>query len=368
MPNPSPPAARAPQSESTLQSKLTLAPPAEISQETPKPRTATFSQYLTAELPRTPTRPILTSPIKSPNKDADMPPSSPPAPSPTRLSPQHTPINHQLERMSIDEPTRDHTEAYSDMMVPVSSPPADRGDNAAPTSARGPRMKRRLSFSQMSSSPPDEFGTVRYQPLPESPSVAVMIAEREKDLASKSRERENILAAEKEMERRKRDAPKENRRASPTPTANPSGPRLKQVKPSTGSPPRRAQGITRFRRGPGRNFGRGLNITSKSDHSGKYNAGQEKPYPLAMSNNKGPHQPYPQLASPESASGSASQETVEQLMSEYTNADSYEEVHANLMKNVAEPNLGLQTQVPYALQSQESHDNSDAAGLHNLQS
>jgi hypothetical protein len=56
-------------------------------------------------------------------------------------------------------------------------------------------------------------------------------------------------------------------------------------------------------------------------------------------------------------SKSASQDTAERLMSEFTHVDSDEEIHANLMENLGEPDLGLQTQVPYVPQTQESYGN-----------
>ncbi|CUA67115.1 hypothetical protein RSOLAG22IIIB_07193 [Rhizoctonia solani] len=267
------------------------------------------------------------TPISMTNQELDMPPSSPPPASP---SPQHTPITHKLQNMSIDEPERGNMGTYSDMMIPVSSPPPNntKKEISTPGSTRGSRGKRRSSFAQMSSSPPpDEFSAPRKQPLPESPSVAVLIAEREKELREKARERENMMVAERERElRRGADKADKNQR--------------------TGSPPRGAPNfVIRFGRGRGRGRYRGRRglTLSKVIPPG---TPQAKPSTPALS----PPRP-----------ASASQDTADKLMSQYTHVDSDEDVHANLMGNLGGADWGLQTQAPYVPQTQESYD-SEAGG------
>ncbi|CAE6503121.1 unnamed protein product [Rhizoctonia solani] len=294
----------------------------------------TTSQLLGKSKPEDPSRPAAHSPTIEPNplpasppkvsnQDLDMPPSSPPPASP---SPPHTPIVHKLENMSIDEPERTQMGAYSDMMVPVSSPPANntKKDISTPGSTRSSRGKRRSSFIEMSSSPPpDEFSAPRKQPLPESPSVTVMIAEREKRLKEKARERENMMVAERERElRRGADKAEKNQRA--------------------GSPPR-VRNVIRFGRGRGRGRGRGLTLSTI--------------IPPGTPQTKAP----PPLPTP-SRPASGSQDTVAKMMSQYTHADSDEDVHANLVENLGGADWGLQTQAPYVPQTQESFGDSEAGG------
>ncbi|KAJ1306247.1 hypothetical protein OPQ81_010951 [Rhizoctonia solani] len=262
------------------------------------------------------------SPLRVPNQNTDMPPSSPPSPSP---SPQHTPIAHQLENMSIDEPERGNMGTYSDMLVPVSSPPANNNKSiSTPGSTRSSRGKRRSSFIEMSSSPPpDEFSAPRKQPLPESPSIDVMIAEREKGFRDLARERQNLMVAERERELRRADkAADKNQRA--------------------GSPPRGAPNIIRFGRGRGRGRGRGLTLSTT--------------IPLGTPRARAPA---PLLSPPGPVS--ASQDGVDKLMSQYTHADSDEDVHGNLIGNLGGGDWGLQTQAPY-VQTQESFGDSEVSG------
>ncbi|EUC62583.1 hypothetical protein RSOL_423790 [Rhizoctonia solani AG-3 Rhs1AP] len=252
----------------------------------------------------------------------DMPPSSPPSASP---SPEHTPITHKLQNMSIEEPEHGNMGVYSDMMIPVSSPPANntKKDISTPGSTRGSRGKRRSSFIEMSSSPPpDEFSAPRKLPLPESPTVAVMLAEREKALKEKARERENMMVAERERElRRGADRPDKNQRM--------------------GSPPRGAPNVIRFGRARGRGRGRGLTLSTTIPPG----------TPRGRAHAPGPSPPRP---------GSASQDTVDKLMSQFTHADSDEDVHTNLIGNLGGADWGLQTQAPYVPQTQESLEDSEA--------
>ncbi|CCO36993.1 hypothetical protein BN14_11143 [Rhizoctonia solani AG-1 IB] len=267
------------------------------------------------------------SPVQNFTLDMGMPPSSPPPASP---SPQNTPITRQLENMSIEELERGSMGTYSHIMVPLSSPSADnvKKGTSTPGSTRSARGKRRSSFAQMSSSPPpDEFSAPRKQPLPESPSMAVMMAEREKALGEKARERENMAAAERERElRRGADkAAEKNQR--------------------TGSPPRGLPSVIRLGRTRGRLRGRGLMLSTIAPPG--------TPQTKAPAPSPSPRRP-----------PSASQDTVEKLMSQYTHADSDEDVHANLMENLGGADWGLQTQVPYTTPTQDSYGYSEVSASH----
>ncbi|QRV84325.1 hypothetical protein RhiJN_12341 [Ceratobasidium sp. AG-Ba] len=137
--------------------------------------------------------PPLTPPAKHPEQGTDddgdilMPSSSPPPASPI---PTPTPEQPSANNMSVDEVGHEIANPTTDFFIPVSSPPPAASARASSTGPRTPRLKRRSSFSQMSSSPPDdEFTAPRYEPLPASPSTAKMIGARKGDQGKGDRTR-----------------------------------------------------------------------------------------------------------------------------------------------------------------------------------
>jgi hypothetical protein len=312
----------------------------------------------------TPLPPTTSNNNNDTDEDILMPPSSPPRASPTP-SPEPSPARFQAEDMSVDQPENDIPKPSTDIFVPVSSPPPTAISRASSVGGRTPRsrLKRRPSFSQMSSSvSPDEFTAPRFQPLPESPSTSTMIAEREKELKAKQAERE------KEMERETYD--RSRSRGSPVGTTSASKPELQAAGATRGAGPRRARGI---KRGLGRGRGQSgfqiftpgrvqpLSAAATTQHESPglrigSRAVQNEPRRLVTPDRtlRATETSHAQPLKPQP--GFDTQTTAEQMISDYTHADSEDEdILDDLKGKLDNPDWRLQSQAPYVSQTQSTY-------------
>ncbi|KAG9099935.1 hypothetical protein FS749_016699 [Ceratobasidium sp. UAMH 11750] len=206
--------------------------------------------------PRTPTAPTAVLPASSSNQNTNqdvlMPPSSPPCASPTPSPKIASPARASTNDMSIDEIEPNIPKPPTDFLVPVSSPPPAATGRSSSVGSRTPRLKRRSSFSQMSSSPADEFTAPRYKPIPESPSMSMMIAERDRELKAKEAEQDRGREREKRNEKDRQEASRGRGSPVGVPETQQPGTQLVEKSQAVVS----ARGGIRLKRGRGR--GRGL--------------------------------------------------------------------------------------------------------------
>ncbi|QRV98388.1 hypothetical protein RhiJN_26407 [Ceratobasidium sp. AG-Ba] len=347
------PPRQVPESSSLTQAQLQL----EITPEN-------VTQQPTVEQPIATTAiqsPPLTPPIKQPEQGTDddgdilMPSSSPPPASPI---PTPSPERPTANDMSVDEIEHEIANPTTDFLVPVSSPPPAASARASSVGARTPRLKRRSSFSQLSSSPPDdEFTAPRYEPLPASPSTAKMIEERERELKEKGTERERDKQPMQEKQHDKVQQVIHRGRGSPPagqkPRLQPSEIMHATVSSGRGAKPKR--GLVRGWGQPGfqistpgrhhlpvtapRRVSPGLRIESRTN-------------PSELRSSKPPQATRPQTPPRTTESTVDSTPTAEQMISRYTHAgsDDDEDILDDLKAGLDDPDLGLQTQVPYISQ------------------
>lgn len=351
---------------------------------------AILNQSLAVEPPQSPVRDVTPTPAKPLNEDNNndtrdrdedtfMPPSSPPGPSPSPEPEAPLPVEEQAEDMSMDEsepepePEPVVTETYSHVLVPVSSPTSREQNDQPPTLVRTPRLRRRSSFSQLSSSPHDEFTATRAQPIPESPSTASIIAEREKELRIRGmgRERERERDRDRDMERDRGELDNTHEAAEVTPRDWVPGPWANRGSPSM--PASRARG-----RASGRPRGRGrsnLQISPErprpppsADRDGPYDTHRNAP--LRRSGELGNPNDTPLHNCPYSSSHSPTRrqyddtqvtlgdnDTTDRMLSEYTNLglEDDEAVLVGVMENLQSADLMLQSQAPYVPPTQSSY-------------
>ncbi|KAG9088162.1 hypothetical protein FRC06_002199 [Ceratobasidium sp. 370] len=322
--------------------------------------------------PRTPTAPVTLLPANPPNQNTDqdilMPPSSPPCASPTPSPKPISPVQASANDMPMDELELDAPEPPTDFLVPVSSPPPAATGRSSSVGSRTPRLRRRSSFSQMSSSPADEFTAPRYEPLPESPSTSTMIAERDRELKAKEAGRDRGGEREKGDERGRHEASRS--RGSPvgmSETQKP-GTQLTEKAQAVVS----SRGGIRLKRGRGRGRGQqGLQISTP---------GRPAPLPTAIRrvspglriesrsivnelrqqvthDTVSQQQPTASQAPPmDTQSTLDAAATADQMISQYTHAGSDDEdMLDDLKANLNNPNWELETQVPYVSQTQTSY-------------
>ncbi|KAF8608493.1 hypothetical protein BDV93DRAFT_519520 [Ceratobasidium sp. AG-I] len=382
-----------PPHQAPISSPPQVTPQAELDTQEPDQEVAP-DQSLAVEPPLSPIRDVITSPAKPPNEDSNnvtsrrdedtiMPPSSPPIPIPIpspspELEPL-PPVEQQMGDMSIDEP-EPVTETYSHILVPVSSP-TSREQNALPsTPARTPRLRRRSSFSQLSSSPPDEFTATRTQPIPESPSTASIIAEREKELREREKERERDRDRDRERGRveleRTREAAEETQREwIPGPRATIGDPPFPPVR-LRGQPWPSGRGRSRGRvRGGHSNLQISPERSRPLPSAGR-GRGRGRPYdpprniPLRRTGELGHTDDIPSRSRPYSPSRSPTRrqygetqasldnnDAANRMMSQFTHLESEDEetMLADLMQDLESADLMLQSQAPYVAPTQSTY-------------
>ncbi|KAG8775957.1 hypothetical protein FRC12_001174 [Ceratobasidium sp. 428] len=343
-----------PPPDPTSQSAISTEQPTDI----PSPRN---SIPLTTSLPTN-------SPEQSINPDDDilMPPSSPPQASP---SPPPQPEPEPLANdMPIDQPELNSPKPATDFLVPVSSPPPAATRRSSSVGSRTPRVRRRSSFSQMSSSPPaDEFTAPRYGPLPESPTTSTMIAERRRELEVQETER----GRGREREKDRKDHDEVNRsRGSPAGTSEARNPESKAAE--KGQTAVFSRGGIKIKRGRARGRGQpGLQISTPVRTIPPSATSRRLSPGLRIESRSTVNEPRrlatPSLVSQEQHAASQtlpmdtqltldSTATADQMISQYTHAGSDDEdMLDDLKANLDNPDWGLQTQAPYVSQTQNSY-------------
>ncbi|KAG9121027.1 hypothetical protein FRC07_003188 [Ceratobasidium sp. 392] len=300
-----------------------------------------------------------------PDDDILMPASSPPLPSPTPSPKPDSPAQALANDMSIDRIEDDIPKPSTDFLVPVSSPPPAATRRSSSVGSRTPRLRRRSSFSQMSSSPPDEFTGPRNAPIPQSPSIDMMVAEREKELKAQEVERGRAKEREKEDVRDWHEAGRG--RGSPVGTLEARKldlPPVERARTAVSS-----RGGIKIKRGRGR--GRGLQISTPgrqlppSTIARRLSPGlriesrstasePRRPVahnPISQGQPMAPQTPHMDTQLPLDVTM-----TADQMISQYTHAESDDEDILNDLKaGMDNPDLGLQTQPPYTSQTQNSY-------------
>ncbi|KAG8742876.1 hypothetical protein FRC10_000796 [Ceratobasidium sp. 414] len=329
-------------------------------------------QPIVVPSPQTPTAPSTLLPSNPPNQadqDILMPPSSPPCASPTPTPNPASPARPSANDMPIDELEPDVPKPPTDFLVPVSSPPPAATGRSSSVGSRTPRLRRRSSFSQMSSSPPDEFTGPRYKPLPQSPSTSTMIAERERELKAKEAERDIGREHEKGIERDRHEASRG--RGSPVGVSETQKPGTQPVEKAHAAVSSR--GGIKLKRGRGRGRGQqglqistpgrpvpppttvrrvspGLRIESRSIINELRQ--QATHDPVSQEPPTAPQAP-PSVDTQGTLDAAA---TADQMISQYTHAGSDDEdILDDLKANLNNANWELETQVPYVSQTQTSY-------------